>query len=125
MNAQPTGPDLLRSVGLLVDGPARWGQPVRSNRPGVYVVELPAPAPFAPLDIERIRAWLARVPSLRIDGKQATAAELADRLRAWWIRDARIVFVGSTERSIGGRVAALQATPPGQAPPHPPPHRPV
>ena len=33
--------DLLRSVGLVVDGPAAWGTRVRSSRPGVYVVELP------------------------------------------------------------------------------------
>ena len=39
----PSAPDLLRAVGLLADGPVLWGRPVRSTRPGVYVVELPAP----------------------------------------------------------------------------------
>ncbi len=35
--------DLLRAVGLVVDGPVTWGSPVRSRKPGVYAVELPAP----------------------------------------------------------------------------------
>ncbi len=40
-SAAPAAPELLRSVGLMADGPATFGTPVRSNRPGVYLVELP------------------------------------------------------------------------------------
>ena len=60
--------DLIRSVGLLVDGPVAWGHPVRSAKPGVYVVELPAPLPSAPLDHTVLRHWIERVSTLRLEG---------------------------------------------------------
>ena len=41
---------LLRSVGLLADGPVRWGSPVRVGGPGLYVVELPGLLKAAPID---------------------------------------------------------------------------
>ena len=55
-------PELLRSVGLLADGPATWGTPVRSNRPGVFLVELPAPLASAPIDMNVVGRWIERRP---------------------------------------------------------------
>ena len=49
-----SAPDLIRSVGLMADGPVPWGRPVRHSAPGVFVVELPAPLPSAPLDLALI-----------------------------------------------------------------------
>src|SRR3972149_1544924 len=55
LTARPLGAaELLRSVGLLADGPAAWGTPVRSNRPGVYVIELPSPPQAAPGDFDAV-----------------------------------------------------------------------
>ena len=42
--------ELLRSVGLIADGPVRWGNPVRAAGPGVYLVELAEPLKTAPID---------------------------------------------------------------------------
>src|SRR5215212_204349 len=111
--------DLLRAVGLLADGPVRWGAPVQSRKPGVYVVELSAARPEAPLELTRVGKWLERLPGLRMDGTRPTSKTLAARLASFWWPDAPVIFAGGTERSLGGRVAALYAQVPGDRQPHP------
>jgi transcription elongation factor GreA len=110
--------DLLRAVGLLADGPVRWGSPVPSRKPGVYVVELAAPLPSAPLELTRVGKWLERLPALRMDGAPPTSKALSARLASFWWPDSTVVFAGGTDRSIGGRVAALLAHVPGDRQPH-------
>src|SRR6185436_12979541 len=56
---------LLRAVGLLADGPVRWGRPVPATGPGVFVVELPAPLSTAPIELTRVGKWIERVEPLR------------------------------------------------------------
>jgi transcription elongation factor GreA len=114
-----TGADLLRALGLLADGPARWGRPIAGRGPGIYVVELAAPAPGAPLDLALVGRWLERVPGLRLDGAETTSKALAARLAALWWPEARILYVGASTASIGARVAALVAHAPGDRRPHP------
>ena len=118
-----TGPDrgaadLIRSVGLMADGPVRWGQPVPARKPGIYLVELGAPLPSAPLELALVGKWLERLPDLRLDGKRPTSRSLEARLASLWWPDARVLFAGATERSIGGRAAALLAHVPGERQPH-------
>ena len=56
-----TRPALLRSVGLLADGPAVWGRPIAARRaPGVFVIELPTPPATAPIELTRIGKWIER-----------------------------------------------------------------
>jgi len=105
-------------VGLLADGPVRWGQPVPARKPGVYVVELGAPLPTAPLELSLVGKWLERLPSLALDGRRPTSRALQERLASLWWPDARVLYAGATERSIGGRVAALVAHVPGDRQPH-------
>jgi transcription elongation factor GreA len=105
-----TAPELLRAVGLLPDGPVPWGQPVPAKGPGVYVVELPAPQPTAPIELTRVGKWIERVPDLRLDGERPTSRALAARLAAYWRADQGILFVGSAPASVGGRVGALRRT---------------
>lgn len=112
------GAELLRSVGLLPDGPVRWGAPVRSARPGVYIVELPAPLPHAPVDPSHVGAWLDRVATLEMDGQRPTGRDLSHRLAAFWLPDQTVVYVGSTSGSIGRGVAELETTPLGDPAPH-------
>jgi transcription elongation factor GreA len=102
------GAELLRGVGLTADGPVILGRGVRAGGSGVYIVELPAPLPTAPIDIHALSGWLARVPDLQLDGENPTSKQLQSRLSSFWIPSATVLFVGSSERSIGGRIAALE-----------------
>jgi transcription elongation factor GreA len=114
-----TGAQLLRGVGLTADGPVILGRGVRARGPGVYVIELPAPLPAAPIDIHAVSAWLARVPSLELDGeREPTSKQLLARLASFWIPSAVVLFIGASERSIGGRVAALEQHVLGDPRPH-------
>ena len=109
---------ILRSLDLIVDGPVRWGQPVRSRAPGIFLVELASGERFAPLDILAIRAWVDRVPGLKLDGARPEPAALADRVRSFWLPGQSVLYVGRTTKSLGARVSALYGTPLGERRPH-------
>jgi transcription elongation factor GreA len=111
--------DLVRTVGLLPDGPVRWGSPARSARPGVYLVELPAPLPRAPVDLSPVGSWIDRVPTLQLDGHRPAGKELAQRLAGFWLPDQIVLYVGSTAGSLGRRIQEMVDTPLGDAAPHP------
>jgi transcription elongation factor GreA len=105
--------ELIRSVGLLADGPAPWGRPIAAQGPGVYVVELPSPPDHAPLELATVGKWLERSTELRLDGRRPTSRELRDRLASFWLPGQPVLFVGSSAGSVGGRVLALERTLPG------------
>jgi transcription elongation factor GreA len=113
-----TAASLLREVGLMADGPVRWGQPVRVGGPGVYIVELAAALADAPVDIQKIGKWLERLPGMRLDGARPTSKEVAKRLVSFWWPDQTILYIGMTANSIGGRVRAFYETPLGDRRPH-------
>lgn len=114
-----TAADLLRSIGLDVDGPVRWGTNPSSRKPGIFIVEAVEVAPSAHIDIEEVRRWLERVPSLRMDGERPTQSTLAARLRSFWLPGQTLLYVGRTGKNMAGRVASLYATELGHAQPHP------
>ena len=105
---------LLRAVGLLPDGPGRWGGPIRAPGPGVFIVELPRPVAEAPLDLGPIGRWLERVPDLRLDARRPAGRELAARLAAFWLPEQPVLFIGSTPGSVAGRLGAMARTPLGE-----------
>lgn len=111
-------PDLLRELGLLVDGPARWGERIRAESPGIYLVEWPSPEERAPIDHGVLRAWLERVPELRLDGARPTAHDLAERLGSYWLAAETLLYIGQSKRSLRARVAAQVATPLGDRRPY-------
>ncbi|HUG29043.1 MAG TPA: transcription elongation factor GreA [Candidatus Limnocylindria bacterium] len=117
--AQPGAADLLRSIGLLADGPVRWGLPVPARKSGLYVVELGVPRTSAPLEMTRVGKWLERLPGLQLDGAHPNSRALAARLASFWWPDSTILYAGATDRSAGGRAAALLAHVPGDRQPHP------
>jgi transcription elongation factor GreA len=92
---------------------------VPSRKAGIYVVELGAALPAAPLEITRVGKWLERLPGLRLDGEHPTSKALASRLASLWWPSARVLYAGATDRSIGGRTAALVTHVPGDRQPHP------
>jgi transcription elongation factor GreA len=112
------GPTLLRSTGLLPDGPVLWGRPVPASGPGVYILELPGPLPAAPIDLARVGKWIERVPDLRLDGERPTSKELSARLARYWLPDQVVLYIGSSPGSVGGRVRALEQTAAGDRRPY-------
>src|SRR4051794_33803004 len=102
----------------MAEGPVVGGRPPPARSGGVFVVELSEPRATAPLELTRIGKWLERVPDLRLDGARPTSRVLAARIAAFWIPSARVLFVGTTEGSIGGRVEAIRNTPLGDRRPH-------
>jgi transcription elongation factor GreA len=119
MSSAPSAADLLRTVGLEVDGPARWGTRPSSRAPGIFLVETPNPADSASLDIDEIRRWLDRVPGLRLDGERPTQTTLAERMRRFWLPGQSLLYIGRSAGSLNGRVGSLYATELGHARPHP------
>jgi transcription elongation factor GreA len=103
------GGELLRSVGLMPDGPAVLGRPTSAGKPGVYVVEIGAAQATAPLDLLRVGKWIERVPELRLDGERPTSKQLAARLASFWLPSQSVVFVGSSTGTMAGRLRALEA----------------
>jgi len=119
MTAKPrSAVQLLREIGLMADGPVRWGQPVRVGGPGLYVIELGAPIAEAPIELTKVGKWIERVPNLRLDGARPTSKQLAARLASFWWPDQTIVYIGSSPKSIGGRIRAYYETPLGDGRPH-------
>ena len=110
---------LFRSVGLMADGPVVWGRPVPARGSGVFILELPAPLHHAPLEHTRLGKWLENVPGLLVDGSHPTTRALAARLEGFWIPTTRVLFVGATDGSIGGRIEAIRNTRLGDRRPHP------
>jgi transcription elongation factor GreA len=117
MPTAPTAADLMREVGLIADGPALWGRPIRHSAPGVFIVELATPLASAPLDLALVGKWLEHVPELRLDGERPASKELQQRLASFWLPDQVVLHIGSTAGSVAGRVAAIAKTVPGEAKP--------
>jgi transcription elongation factor GreA len=117
MASDRSAPALLREAGLMADGPAEWGRPLRYDGPGVFLVELPAPVASPAMDLAPVGKWLERVPDLRLDGARPTSRDLVERLRTFWLPSQPVVLIGSTERSVGGRLAAIAKTVPGDRKP--------
>jgi transcription elongation factor GreA len=117
-DAPLTAPLLLRSVGLLADGPAVWGRPFSAGGPGVFVIELPSPPATPRIELTRVGKWIEQVPTLRLDGGVATSRAVAGRIAGFWIPSTTILYIGSSSTSIAGRVAAIDATALGQRRPY-------
>lgn len=109
---------LLRSVGLLADGPAVWGRPVPAHGPGVFIIELPAPSATAPIELTRVGKWIERVETLRLDGTRPVSRALAARLASFWVASQTVLYIGASDASVGRRVSAIARTELGDRRPH-------
>lgn len=99
-------------------GPVVWGSPVTSSAPGVYLVESAEPSDTAPIDPTVVAAWIKRVPTLLVDGRRPTAADLVSRLASFWIAGEPVVYVGMAGTSVAKRVRQFYSTPLGDPRPH-------
>lgn len=109
---------MLRRVGLRPEGPVPWGTPALTHAPGVYVVELPSALEVAPIAPSAVKAWIRKVPTIRVDGSPATDAALAARLAAFWMPSATVVYIGQASGPVQARVADYYRTPLGDRAPH-------
>lgn len=114
MPDDPGAANLLRTVGLLADGPIVWGRPIPARGPGVFVVELPAPLPAAPLELTRIGKWVETVETLTLDGHRPTSREVAARLASFWLPSQTVLYVGASVTSMAARLTAMTKTPLGE-----------
>ena len=114
-----TGIDLLRAAELPIEGPILWGRPVVPSGPGVFIVELPVPQPKVSIDPNAVREWLERAPDLRLDGKRPTVADVQHRLSTFWLPNQVILYVGSSQKSVGARLSGIYKTPLGERRPQP------
>ena len=89
----------------MADGPTTFGTRVRSDRPGVYLIELPAPAATAPIDFNAVGRWIERVPALTLDGVQPTGRDLAARLHRFWLPAQTVLYIGMSGASVGAASA--------------------
>jgi len=103
-------PQLLRSVGLLADGPGQWGRTISAQGPGVFVVELVAPLATPPLELTRVGKWIERVETLRLDGERPTSKALSGRIGSFWLPAQTVLYIGSSDVSIARRVTAMART---------------
>src|SRR3954471_13693350 len=104
---RPGASELLKDLGLLVDGPQLWSRQVPSSKPGVFVIELPRELHDAPVDIVAVRRWLERVATMTLVGAKPTAEEIAKRLHAFWLPDEPILYVGRSAKTINARLTAM------------------
>ena len=118
-SAPLNGQDLLRAVGLAVEGPVLWGHPFATSGPGVFVVELPSPQPKVSIDPAAIRDWLDRASELLLDGQRPTVAELQSRLASFWLPSQVILYIGSSQKSVSARLLGMFKTPLGERRPQP------
>jgi len=116
---------LLSSVGLKVNGQVNWGHDINENRPGVYLVSISSNpdenrSQFkrAPIDEEVLAKWIAKVPTLKVDGKETLPNILRERLSSFWLPDENVVYIGKAGTSIKKRVKQYYQTDLGEPRPH-------
>lgn len=114
---------LLAAAGLVPEGVVAWAERVPAGRPGVYLVALTddADAVLTPRDVpldDQALDTLITLPTLRVDGRVPTRAELAARLAACWLPDEAVVYIGCSKRPLVKRVGEYYRTPLGARAPH-------
>jgi hypothetical protein len=122
--------DLITTVGLNTRSlrTVKWGNSVDSTSKGIYIVSTSGQPnentnlyESAPIDVNTLRIWLNKVPSLEIDGKRSPSiSELKSRLSGFWLPDECILYIGQTESGNGlkGRVNQYYNTELGERKPH-------
>lgn len=118
--------DLLSKANLILAGRSGWGQQIRDDRPGVYIVStstLPTGNSDcchtnAPIDPNILNKWIAEVSTLRLNGCRPTISALQDHLSGFWLPDESILYIGKAGTSVKKRVGQYYRTPLGAPKPH-------
>jgi len=126
----------FEAVGLSMDGPVKYDDPVPESRPGVYVVTHdrdpdaagPAFRYEAHISSSAIAQWILGVPEMRvcIDGCMVppSSRDVKKRLLEFWLPDEPILYIGKagtaspSSRGIDERVKDLYKHVLGNPRPH-------
>lgn len=115
---------VFAAVDLVPAGPVPWGTPIPETASGVYAVALTAESDQsfgalteAPLLAVLLEQLLAMRPQLELDKRRPDLAALAARLRAFWLPDETVVYIGSA-KSLRSRSRGYYLTPLGATKPH-------
>jgi hypothetical protein len=116
---------LLGAADLEPEGVVSWGEPVPESATGVYIVALTddvadtTSARSNPsFDSARVEHLLAVRRELRLDGTPPSAAEVSERLEAFWLPDEVLLYVGLAGQPLRTRVSQYYRTPLGARRPH-------
>lgn len=116
---------LFGSLRLSIEGPVKWGQHAPADEPGVYVVSLsPDPNDIktktspAPIDLDSVRNWIGKVPTLVLDGDPPTPETLKERISKFWLPDETVLYIGQTNRTLRRRIDELYIHKLGEKRPH-------
>jgi len=116
---------LLSAAGLAPEGVVHWGEIVRSQGRGIYVValaedprSLEGALPECPIAPERIAELLSVRPELTLDGRRPSPEELAARIASFWLPDEVVLYIGKTDGALQNRVGQYYRTPLGARRPH-------
>jgi hypothetical protein len=116
--------ELFERVGYRHTGSVPWHTSPKSSQPGVYAVSLSAdPASAAglndaPINTNKVAAWIERVPTFQFDNFPSPAPEdVVARLSTFWLPDEAIVYIGKAT-TLSDRVSGYYKTPLGNRSPH-------
>ncbi|MGI5838392.1 MAG: hypothetical protein ACOX8W_01880 [bacterium] len=92
---------LFKESGLELSGQVNWGEKVKDDCPGVYIVSVAEypdswvnPYHQAPIDQSRLSAWIKKADTMKIDGCRPTVEKLHERLSGFWLPDETILYIG-------------------------------
>lgn len=116
--------DAFSAVALVPEDVVRWGIRPSTGDSGVYVVSLTVSTdaiettlPEAPLAAKALETWLQVLPKLTLDDGRPTVEELMKRIRAFWLADETILYIGLAT-SLSSRLGDYYKTPIGARRPH-------
>ncbi len=118
--------ELFDIAGVQLVGRVNWGQQIKDDRPGIYIVAVTSQpdekknlyGKVPPIDIPIIQKWINDVPTLKLDGVRPNSKELQQRLCRFWLPDEPILYIGKTGTSVKKRVSDYYNTPLGNKRPH-------
>lgn len=115
---------LFQDVGKNILGQVKWGQKINCTVPGVYVVAMTPTAEKmvccdeAPISKKMVEDWINHVPTLSLDHGLPNTEELMLRLKAFWMPDETILYIGKAGTSLRTRVDQYYRTKLGNSRPH-------
>jgi hypothetical protein len=96
---------LFEQIGLSIDGTVDRGDLPNTDSPGVYAISLcrdprcnDGLLPRAPIDVDKVKAWIKRVPTFCFRGHTSPKPRtVTDFLAQFWFCDESIVYIGKAK----------------------------